>query len=375
MKKLAIYIHIPFCDHKCIYCDFYSITKTENIEPFLDAIRTEIINKSNYLKGNEITSIFFGGGTPSLLTPKQISSILQIFFEKFNVSKSAEITLETNPGTVDLLKLKEFKNIGINRLSIGVQSFNNNELKFLTRIHDKELAIETVVNGNIAGFENINLDLIFNLPNQTREIWESNLQTALSLPITHISAYSLILERGTILNKLIIDKKVKMNEDEFDASLYETTMKFLNNRGFNQYEVSNFCKVGFECEHNLIYWQHKNYISFGPSAHSFLENKRWWNFSGVKQYIGKVEKNGNAVCGEEVLSNEELLDEFVMLALRSKGLDLNELENIHGNYWLIRNRDYLNDLIANKLIIEEKNFIKFTSNGYLFCDEILQKFK
>jgi len=166
-----------------------------------------------------------------------------------------------------------------------------------------------------------------------------------------------------------------MNEDEFDASLYETTMKFLNNRGFNQYEVSNFCKVGFECEHNLIYWQHKNYISFGPSAHSFLENKRWWNFSGVKQYIGKVEKNGNAVCGEEVLSNEELLDEFVMLALRSKGLDLNELENIHGNYWLIRNRDYLNDLIANKLIIEEKNFIKFTSNGYLFCDEILQKFK
>jgi len=161
MKKLAIYIHIPFCDHKCIYCDFYSITKTENIEPFLDAIRTEIINKSNYLKGNEITSIFFGGGTPSLLTPKQISSILQIFFEKFNVSKSAEITLETNPGTVDLLKLKEFKNIGINRLSIGVQSFNNNELKFLTRIHDKELAIETVVNGNIAGFENINLDLIF----------------------------------------------------------------------------------------------------------------------------------------------------------------------------------------------------------------------
>ena len=375
MKKLAIYIHIPFCDHKCIYCDFYSITKTENIEPFLEALRIEIINKSNYFEEGEISSIFFGGGTPSLLSPKQINTILQIFFEKFNVSKNAEITLETNPGTVDLLKLKEFKKIGINRLSIGVQSFNNNELKFLTRIHDKELAIETVKNGYSAGFENINLDLIFNLPNQTCEIWNSNLITALELPITHISAYSLILERGTILNKLVLDKKVEMNEEEFDASLYETTMEFLNNRGFNQYEVSNFCKDGFECEHNLIYWKHKNYIGFGPSAHSFWKNKRWWNFSGVKQYIEKIKKNDHAICGEEVLNSEELLNEFVMLALRSNGLDLNELENIHGNYWLMRNRNYLNDLIANKLLIEEKNFIKFTSNGYSLCDEILLKFK
>lgn len=375
MKNIAIYIHIPFCDHKCIYCDFYSITKTENVSPFINAIKKEILNNFSYIDGNEITSIFFGGGTPSLLQPNQISEIIQVFFQNYNVSKNAEITLETNPGTVDLEKLKEFKNVGINRLSIGVQSFNNEELKFLTRIHDRDLAIETINNGNKAGFENINLDLIFNLPKQTREIWESNLATAIKLPITHISTYSLILERGTILNKLVIDKKVEMNDEDFDASLYESTIKYLQQNNFNQYEVSNFCKNGLECEHNLAYWQHKNYIGFGPSAHSFFENKRWWNFSGVKQYINKIEESGSAFCGEEILSKDQLLDEYVMLALRSKGLDLKLLENIHRSDWLSRNQAYLDELIKNKFIIERENFIKFTTKGYILCDEILLKFK
>ncbi len=374
MSKISVYIHIPFCDHKCIYCDFYSITKTENLEAFIVALKTEILS-SNYFEKNKITSIFFGGGTPSLLSPKQIGEILQVFYQNFDVSNSAEITLETNPGTVNLENLKEFKNVGINRLSVGVQSFNNEELKFLTRIHDKNLAIETVENGREAGFKNINLDLIFNLPKQTREIWESNLKIALELPISHISAYSLILERGTILNKMVLDKKVEMNEEDFDASLYEYTIDYLSSKNFSQYEVSNFCKEGYECEHNLAYWQHKNYIGFGPSAHSFFNNKRWWNFSGVKQYIAKVKNSGNAICGNEELTKQELLDEFVMLAMRSKGLDLNELENIHGNDWLIRNQSYIDELISNKFLIENDNFIKFTSKGYIFCDEILLKFK
>ena len=375
MKEIAIYIHIPFCDHKCIYCDFYSITKTENVELFIEALKIEILGNSNYLGNSKITSIFFGGGTPSLLSVSKISEILEIFDNNFNVSKNAEITLETNPGTVNFQKLKDFKNIGINRLSIGVQSFNDIELKFLTRIHDKQLAIETIKNASNAGFENINLDLIFNLPKQTSEMWKLNLKTALELPITHISAYSLILERGTILNKLVIDKKVKMNEEDFDASLYEFTIDYLNKNNFNQYEVSNFCKSGFECSHNLAYWQHKNYIGFGPSAHSYYENKRWWNFSGVKQYINKIKANGNAICSEEILSSRQLLDEFVMLALRSKGLELVNLENKFGKQWINNNRGYLNELIKNKFIIEKENFINFTPKGYLLCDEILLKFK
>ena len=216
MQNLSIYIHIPFCDHKCIYCDFYSITKLENVVPLINSIKREI-SSYNFKSKHKISSIFFGGGTPSLLGPELIEQLLNPFFENYILTDNCEITLETNPGTVDFQKLKDFRNIGINRLSIGVQSFDDAELKFLTRIHNKKLAIETVENGSKAGFRNINLDLIFNLPKQTRKIWELNLNTALELPITHISAYSLILERGTILNKLILDKKVEMNEDDFDA--------------------------------------------------------------------------------------------------------------------------------------------------------------
>jgi oxygen-independent coproporphyrinogen-3 oxidase len=374
MQNISIYIHIPFCDHKCIYCDFYSITKLENIEPLIDSIKKEILTYK-FDSSFKISSIFFGGGTPSLLEPKFIEKLLDPFFENYTLTENCEITLETNPGTVDFQKLKDFKNIGINRLSIGVQSFDDAELKFLTRIHDKKLATETVKNGRKAGFENINLDLIFNLPKQTREIWELNLNTALDLPISHISAYSLILERGTILNKLIIDKKVKMNEDDFNASLYESTNEFLQKRDFRQYEVSNFCKTGYECEHNLAYWHHKNYIGFGPSAHSFLNGKRWWNFSGVKQYINKMEEKGNAVCGEEVLSAKELLAEYVMLALRSDGLNLDLLNKIYGNEWIFKNNAYINELVNNNYIIRSDNFIKFTTKGYLLCDEILLKFE
>lgn len=373
MKKIAIYIHIPFCDHKCIYCDFYSIIKTDNVSGFVNSIKKEIYSYDSMLRGMEITSIFFGGGTPSLLAPKLIGEILNLFTKNYKLSSNCEITLETNPGTVDLQKLKDFYNVGINRLSIGVQSFNNEELKFLTRIHDKQLAVKTVEDGAKAGFENINLDLIFALPKQTAGIWESNLDIATQLPITHISTYSLILERGTILNKLVLDGKVKMQDSDFDASLYEFTIRNLSEKNFIQYEVSNFTKPGYESIHNLSYWEHKNYLGFGPSAHSFVDGKRWWNFSGVKQYINKIDKKGNAIRGEEILTSEELLDEYVMLALRSRGLDLSDLNKIHGGEWLSRNEGYINELINNNYLIKSDNFIKFTDKGYSLCDEILLK--
>jgi len=375
MKKIAIYIHIPFCDHKCIYCDFYSIIKTENVPGFISCIKKEISSFDNVMNDTEITSIFFGGGTPSLLDPELIGEILDIFLKNYILSSNCEITLETNPGTVDFHKLKDFKNIGINRLSIGVQSFNNEELKFLTRIHDKQLAINTVEDGAKAGFENINLDLIFALPKQSLETWKSNLEIATKLPINHISTYSLILERGTILNKLVLDGKVKMQDSDFDASLYEFTIGYLLEKNFFQYEVSNFTKKGYESIHNLSYWGHKNYLGFGPSAHSFLDGKRWWNFSGLKHYISEIETNGNAIRGEEILTNEELLSEYVMLALRSNGLNLSDLNKIHGGEWLSRNEGYISELINNNYLLESDNFIKFTDKGYSLCDEILLKFK
>ena len=246
-KELAIYIHVPFCDHKCIYCDFYSIITSDNISSFLHSLKKEIkYYAENYSSKRIITSIFFGGGTPSLMQPEYLEEIISSIAEYFTVSAEVEITMETNPGTVDKNKLRKFRSSGINRISIGVQSFNDDELKFLTRIHNSSTAVETLHIASEVGFENISLDLIFNLPKQTKQIWLSNLKQAIQLPIKHISTYSLILERGTILNKMVLDGKIKMQSDDHDADLYETTIDFLTQNGFYQYEVSNFTKPGYQ---------------------------------------------------------------------------------------------------------------------------------
>ena len=255
MVETACYIHIPFCDHKCIYCDFYSIITSDNIQSFLKSLKKEInYYAEKYSANRELISIYFGGGTPSLMESEYISQIIETVKSKFIVQENAEITLETNPGTVTLEKLKSFRSFGINRISIGIQSFDNDDLKFLTRIHNSETAINTVKDAANAGFENISLDLIFNLPGQTEKKWVKNVEQAVRLPIKHISTYSLILERGTILNKMVLDGKVKIADEDYDAELYETTIDFLTSNGFDQYEVSNFAKPGFEYIHNNAYW-------------------------------------------------------------------------------------------------------------------------
>jgi len=376
MKKTACYIHIPFCDHKCIYCDFYSIITSDNIQPFLKSVKKEISYYADvHSEGRELISIYFGGGTPSLMEPAYIREIIDTLKEKFNLAENSEITLETNPGTVSLKKLRKFREVGINRISIGIQSFNDKDLKFLTRIHNSETAIKTVIDAELAGFENISLDLIFNLPNQTKKNWEINLKQAIKLPINHISAYSLILERGTILNKMVLDGKIKIQDDDYDAELYETTIEFLTSSGFNQYEVSNFARPGFECVHNNAYWHYKEYLSFGTSAHSFIDGKRWWNFSSLKMYIDHLNKFDNAIAGQEIISPEKALNEFVMLELRSSGLDVNHLENLFrpaGTGWLKEKHPYLKILEKNGFLQMDDEFIKLTPKGYALCDEILK---
>lgn len=374
MKETAIYIHIPFCDHKCIYCDFYSIISYENITSYLSALKKEInYFAEKFSDDRKIISIFFGGGTPSFMEPAYIGEILGEIKKSFNVSDEAEITLETNPGTVDKAKLEAFRKIGINRLSIGIQSFDVKELKFLTRIHDAETAKQTMMSAKEAGFENISIDLIFNLPGQTRKTWNSNLEQALSLPITHLSAYSLILESGTILNKMVLDGKVVMQDEDYDADLYESTIDYLTAKGFIQYEVSNFAKPGLECVHNNAYWRYKDYIGLGTSAHSFVNGKRWWNYSGLTFYLNSVDKKNHGIAGEEVLSEKQKQDEYVMLALRSKGLDLKELSEKFDAGWIEKNSELISDLILNGFMIKQDDFIFFTPKGYSVCDEILRK--
>ena len=375
MQKTACYIHIPFCDHKCIYCDFYSIITSDNITSFLPNLKKEISHfAEQYSDGRELISIFFGGGTPSLMEPDYISEILESVKTNFVVSKDAEITMETNPGTVSFDKLKSFHSAGINRISIGVQSFDNDDLKFLTRIHNSETAINTVYSAAEAGFWNISLDLIFNLPGQTKEKWIKNLEQAVKLPLQHISAYSLILERGTILNKMVLDGKVEIEDEDYDAELYETTINFLTSNGFYQYEVSNFAKPGFECVHNNAYWNYTDYLGFGTSAHSFIEGKRWWNLSSLKMYIDKIQKQGNAIAGSEDISAEKALSEYIMLELRSSGIDINNLEKRFGSEsseWLKKNYSYFELLKSKNFVLLDNGLIKLTSKGYAVCDEIL----
>lgn len=373
MKNTAIYIHIPFCDHKCIYCDFYSLINYQSVEDYLPAIKKEInFYSQKYSDSRIVDTVFFGGGTPSFMSPNYIEEIISIINKNFKLSKNAEITLETNPGTVTKNKLKEFIQSGVNRISIGIQTFDDNELKFLTRIHNKQTAIETVKNAADSGFENISVDLIFSLPNQSRKTWQSNLETAIDLPIKHISAYSLILEKGTILNKMVLDGKINMNSENHDAELYSITMDFLKANLFEQYEISNFAKQGFQCKHNLYYWQYNDYLGFGTAAHSFVNGKRWWNYSSLKKYISEINNNGYAVRGEEKLSNNQMIEEIIMLGLRSKGLDLNMIETFSSN-WYFEKRNIINSFIKESYLQKSNSFLSCTKKGYMVCDEIINK--
>ncbi len=309
------------------------------------------------------------------MEPAYIEEIIQHVKTRFDIDDNAEITMETNPGTVNADKLKLFRKTGINRISIGIQSFDKDELKFLTRIHDAGIARKTVYLAEEKGFENISVDLIFNLPGQTKEKWQRNLETAVNLPINHISAYSLILEHGTILNKMVLDGKVKMQDDDYDADLYEYTIEFLAQHGFNQYEVSNFAKDKTECVHNNTYWRYKDYIGFGTSAHSFVDGRRWWNYSSLNFYNAAVEKTGNAIIGDEILTLDEMINEYVMLAFRSKGLDSYDLRLRFGNSWLKKNKILLDQLHKEKFLFTKNNLITFTPKGYAVCDEILARFR
>jgi oxygen-independent coproporphyrinogen-3 oxidase len=374
LKEAALYVHIPFCEHKCIYCDFYSVITRDNVQNYLDALKKEIDHYAAlYSEGRVFTSIFFGGGTPSLMEPGYIAEILEMLKSRYSVSDDAEITLETNPGTVDKEKLYHFLELGINRLSVGIQSFDDEELKFLTRIHSRQAAINTIMDADAVGFKNINLDLIFNLPGQTKKKWLLNLETAVELPVKHISAYSLILERGTVLNKLVLDGKVKLQDADYDAEIYRITIDFLKARKFQQYEVSNFAMEGYQCRHNNAYWQYRDYLSFGTSAHSFVNGKRWWNYSNISLYIKKINESWSAVASFEELTGSQMLTEYVMLAFRSSGLNVKALKDKFGDEWFQSRHAQLKSFQRRGLLIFDDGHIHLTEKGYALCDEILQK--
>jgi oxygen-independent coproporphyrinogen-3 oxidase len=371
----GIYIHIPFCERKCIYCDFYSVENLNLIDRFTESLLKEIeifSIEADFFNDSIFDTIYFGGGTPSLLEPAQIEKILNKLSQSFKISSNPEITLETNPGTVDKRKLLEFKNLGVNRISFGVQSFFEGDLKFLGRIHTGEDAFKCVNDSFEVGFENVSIDLIFGLPGQTVEKWLENLKFAVSLNVPHISAYNLIVERGTPLRELVSLGKVEIPEDEIQAQLYERTIDFLENAGYVHYEVSNYAFEGFECRHNFKYWQYENYIGFGPSAHSFWINKRWWNFANLNKYINALDLGKIPVANFEILDEEKMIEEFIYLSLRSKGINVARFKGKFGFEFVDGDiKDEIEELERAGYITIEDDFIKLTPKGFLLCDEIV----
>ena len=381
----SLYIHIPFCEHKCIYCDFYSVAPNENASRLeLPTTRfVEMLLKELDLRAKEerfrvsYETVFLGGGTPSLLTADNLGLILKRVSDSFSIEPDAEITIETNPGTVNRQKLDAFRSLGINRLSIGVQSFHDDDLKFLTRIHSSEQARQCVRDAYAAGFENVSLDLIFSLPLQTMDRWRANLDEAMELNPSHISCYSLIVEPNTPLSHMVDARQISVLSTEEDALLYEMTIQYLADHGLEQYEVSNFAKPGFKSLHNKNYWNHSNYLGFGPSAHSFWSaddnvgsSVRWWNVSSFVGYFEKLDRGDLPVAGHEHLTVEQLVEEEIFLGLRSEGIDMAVFRKRYGKDLLTEHRSRLSDLIDNSLAVLENGTLRLTSRGYMVCDEI-----
>ena len=372
MKKAGLYIHIPFCKVKCVYCDFYSITKKEDQIPlFTKCLLKEIDSYKHYAGKCTFDTIFFGGGTPSLLPAKYLEQILQKLHDTFDTSNVKEITLEANPGEASLQHLKDIRKLGVNRLSMGFQSFDDKILKTLGRLHKTKDCFKTFDNARKAGFNNISTDMIFNIPELSTQSWKKDLEKLLDLEPNHISAYSLTVEPSTKLFNLVKRKELLMPLESTDIEQFLLTEEILSKHGFNHYEISNYAKKSMESKHNLHYWNLSPYLSFGPSAHSYDLKKRWWNVRSLEQYINLLRNNKPTIKDNELLSHTDSYNEIILNGLRlSNGVQLSDL---------IEYDDLINKEILEKinqkwdcLSISDKN-IKLIDNGFLFVDEITKE--
>ena len=350
MKDLSLYIHIPFCVKKCNYCDFLSAScEEETRQRYVDALCQEIKQQSEMFQDRNVDTVFFGGGTPSILSSGQIGQIMSAVRKGFRILTDAEITLEMNPGTVDKQKLETYKKLGINRLSIGLQSANNEELKVLGRIHTWEEFLQTWEMVREAGFLNVNIDLMSALPGQTPESYEETLRKVLTLKPKHISAYSLIVEEGTPFYEWFGENGKRQRElpDEItDRKMYELTKRMLEERGYYRYEISNYALKGYECKHNIGYWKRKEYLGLGLGAASLISNIRCTNVTDLKKYLIIAEKkfidekketplerwkSQEVVTEVTELSLEDQMEEFMFLGLRMmEGVSTAEFENCFG---------------------------------------------
>ncbi len=370
MNTTGIYIHIPFCKSKCIYCDFYSVAGQDNkIEIFVNALIREIETCPVDTTKWTFDTIFIGGGTPSLLNAQQMEKIISTLDDKYDLNKIIEFTIEANPGEARKEKLKEFYSLGINRLSIGVQSFKSELLQFLSRIHSSDDVFRTFQSARDAGFENINCDLIYNIPGQSLEDWRFDLNTLVNLNPEHISAYSLTVEQGTKLFELLQNKSILMAPEKLHEHFNTLTLSTLTKNNYNQYEISNYSIPNKECLHNLHYWKNDFYLGFGPSAHSYDGKKRWNNFSNLDKYIALLENGKSSIETFDDITEIKRINEIIGFGLRmTNGFKISRIPSNLSNQFQKQLKQ--TQIKFPKMIIKENNRIKLIQKGMNFADTI-----
>ena len=377
--NIGIYIHIPFCKSKCLYCDFFSIADGKKFEKkYVEALRNEIIKRISVNKnGYHVNTIYIGGGTPSYIDEKNIYEILETIKNCCEIDENVEITIEANPGTVSQEKMEVYKKMGINRLSIGLQETNDKLLKEIGRIHTNAEYLKTIEYANKAGLNNINTDIIIGLPNQTIYDVENTLNQLISLNLTHISIYSLIVEEGTKLEKLIDNGTLKLPDEEMERYMYWFAKRKLEENGYIHYEISNFSKIDYRSRHNVDCWNQKEYLGFGAGASSYNGIARYKNIEDLEKYIENMEKDNFAknIVIEEIQNREDKMKEYMLLGLRKiNGININNFRKKFGTTPLYKYNKELTKLVREELILMDTNNIRLSKKGLNLANMVWEEF-
>ncbi len=366
----GIYIHIPFCKQACYYCDFHFSTNKSYMDKMVTAICQEIAMQKDYLGGELLETIYFGGGTPSILESRHLEKILEAIQKNFSIDPKREVTLEANPDDITKGKLKFYREVGINRFSIGIQSFNSGFLKYINRAHTADEAINSLRLVKEMGFENVSIDLIYGMPSDDHKIWQRDLEMAMSLKLPHISSYCLTIEKSTVFGNWLDAGKIKQVSDEFAAIQFEMLLETLDKNGYEQYEISNFALPGYISKHNSNYWRHKKYLGVGPGAHSFNLENRHFNVSHNQQYMASI-STGKIPFSLEKLTVEEKINDYILTSLRTKwGCDLSYIKEKYDYDLYSNNLVYLQDIIIKNYAHINENTLYLTNTGKLLADAV-----
>ena len=375
-KDLGLYLHIPFCIQKCGYCDFLSAPAgREEREAYVQALEKEIRSYGDFAGGYRVSTVFVGGGTPSCLEASQTERIFEVVKDTFGIERMPEISMEMNPGTVTKEKLQAYKNCGINRLSIGLQSVRDSNLRLLGRIHTYEEFLESFRLAREAGFQNINVDLISSLPGQTEESWREELKTIAELSPEHISVYQLILEEGTTFYEKYAAHPELLPDEETSRAIYQATEEVLGQYGFHQYEISNYAKEGRECRHNLKYWERDDYLGLGLGAASMVRNIRMNNTGDMKTYLEKCGEPKTMRTDVQFLEEPRQIEEFMFLGLRkTRGISKKEFRRVFGRDIELVYEKALKKLFSSGMLLEKKDRLYLSKEGVLLSNAVLSEF-